>query len=62
MYADGICLLAPTASAMQYLLDVCYDYGIEHDSLLILLNQSALYLNLILTSSIFQLFLLVLMQ
>ena len=33
MYADDICLFAPTASAMQYLLDVCYDYGIEHDIL-----------------------------
>ena len=33
MYADDICLLAPTASAMQYLLDVCYDYGIEHNIL-----------------------------
>ena len=31
MYADDICLLTPNASAMQYLLDVCYDYGIEHD-------------------------------
>ena len=26
-------MLAPTASAMQYLLDVCYDYSIEHDIL-----------------------------
>ena len=33
MYAGDICLLAPTASAMQCLLDVCYDYGIEHDIL-----------------------------
>ena len=31
MYADDICLLAPTVSAMQHLLDVCYDYGVEHD-------------------------------
>ena len=31
MYADDICSLAPTASAMQHLLDVCYDYGVEHD-------------------------------
>ena len=30
IYADDICLLSPTDSAMQYLLDVCYDYGIEH--------------------------------
>ena len=31
MYADDICLLAPTASAMQSLLDVCYEYGTGHD-------------------------------
>ena len=62
MYADDICLLAHTASAMQYLLDVCYDYGIEHDVLFNPINQSTLYLNLILTSSIFLLLLLVLMH
>ena len=33
IYADDICLFAPTASAMQYSLDACYDYGIEHDTL-----------------------------
>ena len=33
MYADDICLLDPTASAMQYLIDVCYHYSIEHDNL-----------------------------
>ena len=33
MYADDICLIALTASAMQYLLDVCYDYDIEHNIL-----------------------------
>ena len=31
MYADDICLLAPTASAMQSLLDVCYEYGTDND-------------------------------
>ena len=31
LYADDICLLAPTASAMQALLDVCYEYGIDND-------------------------------
>ena len=31
LYADDICLLAPTASAMQTLLDVCYEYGIDND-------------------------------
>ena len=33
MYADDICLLAPTASAMQYLLDACYEYGTDNDIL-----------------------------
>ena len=33
LYADDICLLAPTASAMQTLLDACYEYGIDNDIL-----------------------------
>ena len=33
MYADDICLLAPSASAMQSLFDVCYDYGSDNDIL-----------------------------
>ena len=33
MYADDICLLAPSASAMQSVLDVCYDYGSDNDIL-----------------------------
>ena len=33
MYADDICLLAPTASVMQILLAVCYEYGIDNDIL-----------------------------
>ena len=33
MYADDICLLAPTASAMQSLLDVCYEYCTDNDIL-----------------------------
>ena len=28
-----LCLLAPTASAMQTLLDVCYEYRIDNDIL-----------------------------
>ena len=27
MYADDICLMAPTGTAMQNLLDVCHNYG-----------------------------------
>ena len=33
MYADDICLLAPSASTMQSLLDVCYDYSSDNDIL-----------------------------
>ena len=33
LYADDICLLAPSASAMQSLLDICYKYGIDNDIL-----------------------------
>ena len=31
MYADDICLLAPTAIAMQQLLEICNDYGVARD-------------------------------
>ena len=31
MYADAICVMAPTAIALQRLLDVCYEYGITTD-------------------------------
>ena len=31
MYADDICPLAPTAIAMQQLLDICNDYGVAND-------------------------------
>ena len=27
LYADDVCLLAPSRSAMQYLLDICSDYA-----------------------------------
>ena len=33
LYADDICLFAPSASAMQSLLDVCYEYGTDNDIL-----------------------------
>ena len=38
MYADDICLLALTASAMQSLLDVCYEYGTDNDIVFILIK------------------------
>ena len=30
-YADDLCLLAPTAMAQQQTINICYDYGAEHD-------------------------------
>ena len=33
MYAYDICLLAPTTSTIQSLLDECYDYGTDNDIL-----------------------------
>ena len=30
MIYDDICLLAPTGSVMQSLLDVCYEYGTDN--------------------------------
>ena len=34
MYADDICLMAPTGTAMQNLFDVCHNYGAAKDILL----------------------------
>ena len=33
MYADDICVMAPTAIALQKLLDVCFEYSIANDLL-----------------------------
>ena len=33
MYADDMVLLAPATSALQQLLRVCHNFGIEHDML-----------------------------
>ena len=30
-YADDLCLLATCAIALQKLLDICHEYGVEHD-------------------------------
>ena len=30
-YADDLCILAPTAMALQQIVNVCYDYGSNHD-------------------------------
>ena len=59
MYANDICLLAPSASAMQSLLDVCYDYGSDNDILFNRINQYILFLNLRHTNCISRMCLLV---
>ena len=33
LYADDIYLMAPTATAMQCMLDICYNYGLDNDVL-----------------------------
>ena len=33
MYADDICVMAPTAVALQKLLDVCFEYSIANNLL-----------------------------
>ena len=42
MYAVDICLLAPTAIAMQQLLDICNDYGRANDIIFHYLNSVCL--------------------
>ena len=31
MYADDICLMAPSAAALQELIDICYDFSVQND-------------------------------
>ena len=38
--------MAPTAIAMQCMLDICYNYGLDNDDLFNNLNRYACYLNL----------------
>ena len=45
LYADDICLLAPSASAMQSLLDVSYEYGTDNDILFNLIKSVFTVLN-----------------
>ena len=33
LYENDICLLAPTATAMQCMLDICHNYGLDNDVL-----------------------------
>ena len=47
MYADDICLMAPSPAALQELIDICYDFSVQNDlSKLILPNRIVWYLNL----------------
>ena len=47
MYADDICLMAPSAIALQKLLNLCYELNQSNDIITILLNLNVWYLNLI---------------
>ena len=31
MYADDICLMAPSPEALQELIDTCYDFRVQND-------------------------------
>ena len=31
MYADDICLMAPCPSALQKLIDICYNFSVQND-------------------------------
>ena len=33
LYADDICRMTPTATAMQCMLNICYNYGLDNDVL-----------------------------
>ena len=46
MYADDICLMAPSPAALQELIDICYDFSVQMIYLLILPNRIVWYLNL----------------
>ena len=31
MYADNICLMAPSPAALQELIDICYDFSVQNN-------------------------------
>ena len=31
MYANDICLMAPSSAALQELINICYDFSVEND-------------------------------
>ena len=57
MYADDICVMAPSAIALQKLLDVCYEYGITNDLIYNSLKSVCRYLSPVALSYIAQLLL-----
>ena len=46
MYADNICLMAPSPAALQELINICYDFSVRNDYLLIHPNHIVWYLSL----------------
>ena len=45
MYADDICLMAPSPAALQELIDIYYDFSVQNYFFLILTNRIVWYLN-----------------
>jgi len=41
MYADDLLLLSSSVSGLQYMLDICYKFGVEND---IMFNQKKICL------------------
>ena len=42
MYADDVCLMAPSPAALQELIDICYDFNVRNG---LSFNSSKSYLN-----------------
>ena len=45
MYADDICLLAPSAKGLQKLIDICESYSVDNDLLFNATKSVCMYLN-----------------
>ena len=58
MYADDIRIMAPTAIALQKLLDVCFEYSIAKDLSFNPVKSVCIVFKLVVSSYIVQLFLL----
>ena len=46
MYADDICLMAPSPAVLQKLIDTCYNFSVKNDFFLILPNRIVWCLNI----------------